>query len=134
MTNDKLSQSYLEKGKLRIETLEFLHGKEGYSDVVREAQECVELLLKALLRVLGIEVPKIHDVGRTLKQNRAKFPPLIQKNLDEICEISRSLRKDRELSFYGSDDWIPTEEYSAEDSQIAIEKAKKIYDWVEKSL
>lgn len=134
MTNDKLSESYLEKGRLRLETLEFLHQKGGYSDVVREAQECVELLLKALLRTLGIEVPKIHDVSRTLKQNTTKLPSLIQENLDEISEISRSLRKERELSFYGSDDWIPTEEYSAEDSQVAIEKTKKIYKWVRESL
>jgi HEPN domain-containing protein len=39
--------------------------KEGnYPYVVRQCQEAVELLLKAVLRLVGIEPPKWHDVGR----------------------------------------------------------------------
>lgn len=134
MTNDRLSQAYLEKADIRIQALEFMHTKKGFSDVIREAQECVELLLKALLRHLGLEVPKIHDVSRLLRESKESLPPIIQTNLDEIVEISRSLRKERELSFYGTEDWIPTEEYGADDSSEAIAKAKKIYTWIKAAL
>lgn len=134
MTNDRLSQSYLEKARIRLKALKFLHDEKGFSDVVRESQECVELLLKAALRVLGIEIPKTHDVSHILRDKKEILPPPLQNNLDEIVEISRSLRKDRELSFYGTEDWIPTDEYSVADSQEAIRKAERIYNLVSKSL
>lgn len=134
MTSSKLVQSYLEKAAIRIKALEFLHQQRGYSDVIREAQECVELLLKAVLRQIGIESPKTHDVSHVLNQNKDYLPPLLKKNLDEIVAISRSLRKERELAFYGTEDWIPTEEYTEKDSSEAIQKAKKVFKLVHASL
>ncbi len=130
MRSDKLSLAYIEKATIRIKALHFLHGEKGYSDVVRESQECVELLLKALLRHIGIEVPKTHDVSHVLRQNAQHLPAQIQANLDEICTISRTLRKDRELSFYGTEDWIPTEEYSITDSETAIRSTEFIFSLV----
>jgi HEPN domain-containing protein len=58
------------------------------------------------------------------------LPKVLQTNLDEISRISRELRKDRELAFYGTEDWIPTEEYSREDSLEAIRKAERIFELV----
>ena len=43
MTNPDLARSYLAKAQLRLEALAFLLERGGYSDVVREAQELVEL-------------------------------------------------------------------------------------------
>lgn len=134
MTSDKLSHAYLEKAELRIKALKFLHGEKGYSDVVREAQECVELLLKAALRHLGLEAPKTHDVSKVFQEKKDILPPLLANNLDEIVSISRTLRKERELAFYGTEDWIPTEEYSKEDSQEAIRKTERIFEIVSKTL
>lgn len=130
MTSDKLSRAYLEKSRIRLKALKFLHQEKGYSDVVREAQECVELLLKAILRQLGIEIPKVHDVSRVLRKNFKHLPNPLKENLDEVAQISRSLRKDRELSFYGTEDWIPTEEYEESDSLEAIRQAERIYQIV----
>lgn len=134
MTSHKLVQAYMAKATVRIKALHFLHQEKGYSDVVREAQECVELMLKALLRAVGIESPKVHDVSQTLRTHQQSLPSLIQTNLDEICHISRTLRKDRELSMCGTEDWIPTEEYGIKDSQLAIESAEKIFAWVSSAL
>lgn len=127
MTNDRLVNAYLEKAAIRIKALHFLRTEKGYSDVVREAQECVELILKALLRHYGWETPKTHDVSRTLQEHRAEMPQQLKQELDEVCRISRQLRKDRELSFYGTDDWIPTEEYSDSDAAEAIQQTEFVY-------
>jgi len=134
MTNDKLSRAYLEKAGIRIKALKFMHQEGGYSDVVREAQECVELLLKAVLRSMGLEVPKAHDVSRALREKKDLLPQILKDHLKEIINISRSLRKERELAFYGTEDWIPTDEYSSEDSSNAIEMAEKIFQWVTQGL
>lgn len=50
----------------RIKVLEILFREHDYSDVVREAQEIVELVLKGMLRKLGIKPPKLHDAGSLL--------------------------------------------------------------------
>lgn len=63
MTNRSLATSYLLKARKRLLVLELLLREEAYSDVVREAQELVELALKALLRHAAIEPPKWHDVS-----------------------------------------------------------------------
>ncbi len=47
----------------RLKILVVLLEEDAYSDVVREAQEIVELALKGMLRQAGIEPPKWHDVG-----------------------------------------------------------------------
>lgn len=83
-----------------------------------------------MLRCLGIEVPKIHDVSRLLKQRIDLLPKPLKDNLEEVSRISRELRKDRELAFDGADDWIPTEEYSDQDSLEAIRKAERVFEIV----
>lgn len=121
--NETLGRSYLQKAHLRLAALEFYHERRGYSDVVREAQECVELALKGLLRHIGVEPPKQHDVGALVVGSRALLHPATHASLDRVAAISKRLRKEREFAFYGDDDFVPTEEYSAEDARRAIDDA-----------
>lgn len=115
-----------EKAEFRLKALRVLLDEGGYSDVVREAQEIVELALKGMLRAVGIEPPKFHDVGDILKQHRLLFVDAVRDHLDRLAEISKALRKDRELAFYGDVDFIPTEEYDlaqANEAQAGAEYA-----------
>lgn len=128
MTNSKLAQSYLQKAKIRLEILNFLFNREAWSDVVREAQEVVELALKGMLRQIGVEPPKYHDVGLFLIEYKDRFPEEIQKELERLAEISSWLRKERELSFYGDIDFIPTERYTESDARRAIEDARFVVE------
>jgi HEPN domain-containing protein len=58
------------KAKARRRVLEVLAEEQAWSDVVREAQELVELALKGALRVVGVDPPKWHDVGPILRRHR----------------------------------------------------------------
>lgn len=120
MTNISLAQSYLKKATDRLAILTLLLNKKAYSDVVRESQEIVELTVKAMLRSVGIEPPKFHDVGGLLIEHRKKFKKIHLNYLKRIAAISKALRKERELSFYGDIDFIPTEEYTLQDAKKAI--------------
>ena len=133
MKADALTLSYLDKSRVRFKALIFYKDNGAYSDVVREAQELVELLLKAVLRAIGVEVPKVHDVGRALEKHSDALPKIINENLDEIKKISKRLRKERELSFYGADDFIPTEEYDLDDAMMAIKETEFIINIIEKA-
>ncbi len=128
----RLIEDYLNRASIRLEMLEFLKKKGDYPDVVREAQEVVELLLKALIMNAGLEVPKVHDVSRFIEKNLSLFPDIVKTNINKIKEISRTLRKERELSFYGADDWIPLDEYSLQEAERAIQWASEIKTIVER--
>lgn len=126
MTNESLAQSYLRKATDRLDVLELLLQKGAYSDVVRQAQELVELALKGMLRAIGIEPPKLHDVGGLLLEHRDRFPEAVRSSLDDLAHISKRLRKERELAFYGDLDFIPTEEYTLEDARKAQQDAQRV--------
>jgi hypothetical protein len=116
----------LKKASDRLVILDVLLQKGGYSDVVREAQELVELALKGMLRAIGIEPPKLHDVGGLLIEHRSRFSQVVQGRLEELAKISKRLRKERELAFYGDVDFIPTEEYSIDDARRAQQDAETV--------
>lgn len=123
MTSAGLARSYLAKARIRLKALAVLHEGGGHSDVVREAQELVELALKGMLRAVGVEPPKVHDVGRLLVEHAALFAPELRDGLPRAAEISARLRRERELAFYGDLDFIPTEQYTDEDASRAHQEA-----------
>ena len=124
MTNLTLAQSYLVKATKRLKILPVLLAEDAFSDVVREAQEIVELALKGMLRYVGVEPPKWHDVGGPLLEFSDRFSREIQEHLPRLADISHWLRKEREFSFYGDVDFVPTQEYSREDALRAISDAE----------
>jgi len=126
MTNSSLAQSYLKKAVSRLKVLPVLYRDGAYSDVVREAQEIVELALKGMLRQIGVEPPKWHDVGILLIEHENRFGLRVRKRIPRIAKSSKWLRRERELSFYGDIDFIPTDEYTSHDARTAIRDAKFI--------
>lgn len=123
MRNQKLAEDYVLRAEKRIEALKALMRVEAWADVVRESQECVELALKALIRAANIEVPRVHDVSEVLETQKASLPKVSAKTLARMIEVSRRLRRDRELAFYGSEDLTPSEFYKRADAQQAFEDA-----------
>jgi len=119
MTSRSLGESYLRKARARLMTLPVLRDQGAYSDVVRESQEVVELALKGMLRLLGIEPPKWHDVGGFLLEYSDRFPVELRDGLPALAADSAWLRKEREFSFYGEIDLIPSELYGMGEAQRA---------------
>jgi len=134
VTFSDLARSYLEKAGNRRRVLDVLMEQEAYSDVVREAQELVELALKGMLRAAGIDPPKWHDVGPILLEQAGAFAPDIRAKLPRLAEISRWLRKEREFAFYGDIDFIPTEQYSAVDAERAIADANEVFECARRAI
>lgn len=124
MTSYSLAHSYFQKARKRLRALGTLFEDEAYSDVIREAQELVELALKGILRFVGVEPPKHHDVGRLLLEHRDRLPKPVADSAERLADISRRLRKEREFAFYGDEDFIPTEEYTRDDAAVALADAR----------
>ncbi len=130
MHNKGLAKDYITRSEIRLLAVEVLYQKQSWADVVRESQEIVELSLKSLLRQFNIEIPRIHDVSTILSEEKDRFPAIIQKNLENLIEISRMMRRDRELSFYGSEDLTPMEFYKKKDADRAFKDARFVVETV----
>ena len=128
MTNPNLARDYLHRAEKRLKAVAVLLDEEAFADVVRESQEVVELLLKAVLRTFGVAVPFSHDLSQVLTANAERFPAAVHTLVPRWADISRSLRRDRELAFYGSEDVTPSEFYDREDAELAIAMAREVHD------
>jgi HEPN domain-containing protein len=130
MQNRDLARDYLRRSQARLRALDTLFDEESWADVVREAQEIVELTLKGLLRSAGIEPPRIHDVADVLLAEQDSLPAPLVKDVARLAEISRGLRRDRELAFYGAEDLTPSDFYRKADAVAARDAARLVVERV----
>lgn len=123
MTSNSLAASLIRQARSRILLVETARAAGDHHIAVREAQEVVELALKGLLRSIGIEPSRVHDVSRDLLAARSKLIAVGIAHPDQLANASRRLRKEREVSFYGDVDLFPEETYDESDSQAALDAA-----------
>ena len=128
MVNRELAKSYMVRAKIRLKILEEFLKVEDYADVIRESQEIIELIEKAVLLHVGISPPKWHDVSDIILENRAKFPSHFYSEFEKLVRNAKWLRSQRELSFYGDMDFIPEKSYTRDDALRAIKTANKLYE------
>jgi len=124
MRNQDLAKDYIRRAAGRLRALDVLYEDGLWADVVREAQEVVELALKAALRAHGVDPPRLHDVSDVLLAERDRLPAPLTAELDALVRISRELRRDRELAFYGAEDLTPSGFYSKDDATKARDGAR----------
>jgi len=125
MRSPELAADYVRRAKARLTALDALFAAQSWADVVRESQEVVELALKGLLRAAGIEPPRIHDVSEVLVAELARLPKGVQQQVETLAAGSRTLRRDRELAFYGAEDLTPSGFYTRDDATTARDIARK---------
>ena len=130
MYNTGLARDYIERATARLRAVDVLFEAESWADVVRESQELVELALKALLRSVGVEPPRIHDVSDVLEAEADRLPDSLRAELETLTRISRDLRRDRELAFYGAEDLTPSGFSTREDGERARPGAQRTVELV----
>ena len=130
MHNTEWARDYIQRATVRLRAVDVLCEAGSWADVVRESQELVELALKALLRSVGIDPPRIHDVSDVLEAEVSRLPEDLRGELDTLTRISRDLRRDRELAFYGAEDLTPSGFYTREDGERARRGARSTVELV----
>lgn len=126
MRNRDLAADHLRRATARLRALDVLFDAASWADVVRESQEVVELTLKGLLRACGVEPPRIHDVADVLLAERERLPKDLAPHVERLAAISRALRRDRELAFYGAEDLTPSTFYREADANTARDGARDV--------
>jgi len=130
MRNPDLAQDYVWRAEIRLRALDVLFDAESWADVVRESQEVVELALKGVLRAHGVAPPRVHDVSDVLEAEQHRLPETLRGEVDALVRISRRLRRDRELAFYGAEDLTPSGFYEREDAEEARSGARQTVEAV----
>lgn len=132
MTTHGMALKAFRQAEYRLQLVQKALADSEWATVVRESQEVVELALKALLRYLGVEPPRWHDVTGVLRAESARLPVVLAGDLDRLCAISASLRADRELSFYGDEtrQLAPDDLYGEADARPAAESARFVVERV----
>lgn len=97
--------------------------------MIRLAQESVEFSIKGVLRLLGIEYPKEHDVAGLLEREE-RLPSWFTSQLDRVRPISATLAAQRGLAFYGDErGGRPAAElFTKEDAVEALEEAGYVHN------
>lgn len=130
MRNLDLARDHVQRAKVRLRAVDVLYREKSWADVVRESQEVVELALKGLLRACGVTPPRMHDVSGLLIAERDRLPAAIHGDVELLAGISRELRRDRELAFYGAEDLTPSSFYSKKDATAARDGARRVVELV----
>lgn len=128
MANDEMAGSYLATSAYTLRQARVSVADGVWNIAVRRAQESVELSLKAALRLAGVDVPKVHDVGTVMRENAPRFPQWWNDRMDSLARISRQLRHDREISIYGDEETgLPPERiFTREDAEEAVKDAETV--------
>jgi HEPN domain-containing protein len=117
----KVARAYLRQAEARLKDAREALQEGNYPYAIRLSQECVEMSLKAVLKAVGIEYPKIHDVSEILVDVRDRFPEWFKAELEFLRESSKTLAKKREISLYGGEEAFlsPEEVISRRDAEDA---------------
>ena len=101
MNNSDLNDRLILEARMIMEEAKRAFDGEAWNLVVRRSQEVVELSLKGLLKLMGVESPKTHDVGDTFAKICTEKRIAIESGkLAEIQRISHQLAQDRAPAFY----------------------------------
>jgi len=132
MNNVAMARAYLRQASERLRHAREALEEGNYPYVVRQSQEAVELLLKAALRLVGVEPPKWHDVGPVLSREVDRFPQWFRDVIPRLARISRKLRREREPAMYGDEEsgTPPDELYGEEDAEEALSWAVEVFQVV----
>lgn len=136
MNTSHLARGYLAKAKRRLLFIADLRREQAWDDIVRFSQEAVELALKALLRHVGVDPPKAHDVGAALRAAVDRLPPEAASRVEELALGSEALAKTRGPSFYGDETGglPPSDLFPAAEADRAERLARDVVGVVERAV
>jgi len=130
MKNVSMAESYLKRAQRRLRDAQRALEESYVPDAVRYCQECVEIAVKAVLRLVGIEYPKSHDLSAELSLFSDRFPDWFRARIPKLAETMRLLTKTRGLAFYGDEErgLTPEELFSYDYAKKTLEDVKLYLD------
>lgn len=123
MINKRMAENYLADSASILLEAEGARSRKLHHRAIRLSQESLKLTLKAVLRAVGVEYPKEHDVSDAMRENLDKLPDWFRSSTGYLEEGSLWLSQRRGPSMYGDEiaGKPASELFTAEDSGKAVE-------------
>ncbi|KXA98582.1 hypothetical protein AKJ39_01525 [candidate division MSBL1 archaeon SCGC-AAA259J03] len=130
MRTDRIALSYGRRAESRLTDARSALGRGSFPDAVRYSQECVEMSLKAVLRAVGIEYPKEHEVSTVLVSQTDRLPAVVSERVDYLAKVSSKLYDARGPAMYGDEEagTPPEEIFTEEDARRSVGEAEEVYE------
>lgn len=128
MTSRKIARDYLGKVDARLAALRLFLDRGRHDDVVREAHEAIELMLKGALRFVGIDPPRRHNPAPALLRHLERFPAPWREAAPDVCAASERFFAERGHAFYGDEDDLvpPSELFDRTEAEEAIDVVERL--------
>ena len=131
MRTVEMAREYVRRAEATLEEARRTFKKGDNPLTVRRSQEAVELSLKAVLRFLGIEYPREHDVRDALLEAAASrpMPEWFKAEIEFMASASSDLARKRGPAFYGDEQAMlpPSSLFAEQDARKALQDAERTY-------
>jgi hypothetical protein len=129
MNTKILAEDYIRKAKRYLREAENACSEGDFASTIRRSQECIELSVKSVLRAVGIEFPKEHDVSEVLLELNVDMPTWFKDKVPEIARIMREITPKRGISMYGLEHELKpaSDIFSEEDARVELENANEVH-------
>jgi len=136
LINKRMAENYVSDAKSILVEAKAARRRKHHHRAIRLSQESFELSLKAILRSIGVEYPKEHEVSDAIEENVAKFPDWFQSKVTYLEDASVWLSERRGPSMYGDEiaGKPASKLFTSEDSRKALEYADKALKFAKKLL
>lgn len=101
MINVEMAKDYAFRAKRCLKEARLALDENDAASTIRRSQEALELIVKALLRLIGIEYPRSHDVSDVLLEWRDKLPRELKDRIEDLASLISELASIRGPAFYG---------------------------------
>lgn len=101
MINVEMARDYATRARRFLKEAEMALAEGDSATSVRRSQEALEMVVKALLRALGIEYPRSHDVSDALIDHKDALPEGLRGEADDLARLVSQLASVRGPALYG---------------------------------
>lgn len=136
----KLVKAFVQRSRSDLRSAITLLNADSYADAAYHAQQCAEKIVKSLL-ILNNQFVRTHIVSGIFATYVSTLKNDLRKDLQKIVPMLIELERHWVLPRYpepaGEEIWNPLEEYTKEDAELAVTKAKiileKLSQFIEKN-
>ncbi|MEM0049588.1 MAG: HEPN domain-containing protein [Candidatus Bathyarchaeia archaeon] len=127
MINIEMARDYIIRAKRFLREAETALAEGDNAASIRRSQETLKMAAKALLRAVGIEYPRSHDVSDVLIDHKDSLPENIKCEVEDLATLIYQLASIRGIALHGYErEGIPpskafTKDY-AERTFLAVKK------------
>jgi HEPN domain-containing protein len=124
-----LAEDYIRRAMRYLREAENAFSEGDFASTIRRSQECIELSVKSVLRAVGIEFPREHDVSEVLLELDVDMPEWFRDKIHRIAGIMREITPKRGISMYGLERELKpaSDIFSEEDARVELKNASEVH-------